>query len=218
MGYYSACRWVDNQMGKKLLLDDGAHKESVNGFTAPPSKNAAGVCNGTCPVKHLYQWPGEAVECKLTRFAGDTNRGNPKSRAAIQRDLAWRNGLTGTLKYSTRTNAKCCNPESKQAAVIQPGDRLTGWGGAGLSKRTWWMANWAGVTSVHRQRQPVGSWAVSAAVQYATGWGKLPSCFTWHSLGCRVQLWVPNTGKTSINWSKFSKGPTRWFGLKHIPS
>lgn len=26
------CRWVDNQMDKRLLLDDGAQKESVNGF------------------------------------------------------------------------------------------------------------------------------------------------------------------------------------------
>lgn len=80
------------------------------------------------------QWSANSPGLQVT-----PNRSNPKSRAAIQRDLAWRNGLT--LQYSTRINAKCCNPESKQAAVIQPGDRLTGWGGAGLSKRTWWMAN-----------------------------------------------------------------------------
>lgn len=43
-----------------------------------------------------------AVEHKITRCAGDTKEGQlwiymHKIRAGIQRDLAWRNGLTGML-------------------------------------------------------------------------------------------------------------------------
>lgn len=60
-----------------------------------------------------------AVKHKITRCAGDTKQGQlwidiSKSRAGIQRDLAWRNGLTGILQNSRKISAKCCNPESKQ--------------------------------------------------------------------------------------------------------
>lgn len=40
---------------------------------------------------------------------------------------------------------------------------------------------------------------------------------TWHSLDCRVQLWVPNAGKTSINCSKFWKGPPQNLGWSTSP-
>lgn len=117
------CRWVDTRwVGKRLLLVDGAQKESVNGFYCIYQwvRALQEAVMGPVLFNTFINDLERAVEHKITRCAGDTKWGKQlwihiaKSRAGIERDLAWRNGLAGTLWNSTRTNAKCCNPESKQ--------------------------------------------------------------------------------------------------------
>lgn len=165
-----------------------------------------------------------AVEQKITRCAGDTKEGQlwiyiHKIRAGIQRDLAWRNGLTGMLWNSTRTNAKCCNPESKQYRLQWFG-LVTDW----LAGKKQVCQKGHGGQQTEQEPPVCTGKAANSILGYISssmawhGLREMIILLTWHSLDCRVQFWVPNIGKTSINWSKVSEGPPGWFVLKHTPS
>lgn len=101
------CRWVDNQ-----LLDDVAQKEPM-GSTAPPSNSAAGVCLTSLSMTWRGQWSTESPGVQVTPNRGNCGYTYPgaglASKGTQPGGMGW-----WALQNSTKTNAKLCNPESKQ--------------------------------------------------------------------------------------------------------
>lgn len=128
-----------------------------------------------------------------------------------------RNGQTGTLSNSTRTNAKSCT-----LRVITPcsdtDQALPGWGAA-LEKGVGCPGEKRAepeptVSSSHR-----GSQQHPGLHQLQPGnWGKLLSPFTQHSLdNIPDKLWTPNPGRTLTNFSEFSSSYQGGLSLQWLP-